>query len=263
MKGSALHMAQEPSPLKQIIATLCAVPDAFMRSYILVEKVQGLAAPQAAELLQLIIVGASRRKGRYCLALDAFSVPLLTQCLGNPFMSDLYTAARDQGFGELVSLLARPEAGRIADRESDMKEDLPAGVRMSRAKTLNRNELARMLADTDPRVIRTLLQNPNLTESDVLKLCSRRPASADVQREVFNSKKWFARYSVKKALVYNPFTPTDLGLKIIHFLMVQDVLFVVQSLDLHPALREIAQQVLQDQSSSVCDTDDEWPPEGE
>jgi hypothetical protein len=256
-------MAQKILLLKQIIATLCAVPDAAMRTHILAEKVQGLPAPQAAQLLQLIITGASRRKGPYCLALDALSVPLLTQRMGNPFMSDLYTAARDQGFEELVSLLARHEASRTADQEAEPQDDLPAGVRMSRAKTLNRNELARMLADTDPRVIRTLLQNPALTESDVLKLCSRRPASADVQREVFSSTKWFARYHVKKALVCNPYTPTDLGLKIIHFLMAQDVLFVAQSLDLHPALREMAQQRLQENSSAGFDGDEDVPPEEE
>ena len=253
-------MAPDNCLLRQILTTLQAVPDKAMRSHILAEKVQALPASQAAELLQAVIAGASRHKGRYLLILDAFSVPLLTQRMGNGYMSDLYTAARDQGFEELVSLLSRPEASRSADEEPSLQDDLPAGVRMSRAKTLNRNELARMLADTDPRVIRTLLQNPALTESDVLKLCSRRPAAADVQREVFSSKKWSARYRVKKALVYNPYTPTDLGLKIIHFLMAQDVLFVAQSLDLHPALREIARQLLQEKNTVGFDSDEDVPP---
>ena len=256
-------MAHDNFLLHQLISTLRVVPDAAMRSHIFAEKVQGLPASQAAELLQAVIVGASRHKGSYFLLLDAFSVPLLTQRMGNSFMSDLYTAARDQGFEELVSLLSRPEASRTADQETGPQDDLPAGVRMSRAKTLNRNELARMLADTDPRVIRTLLKNPALTESDVLKLCSRRPAAAEVQREVFSSKKWFPRYRVKRALVFNPYTPTDIGLKIIHFLMAQDVLFVAQSLDLHPALLEIARQRLQEKSSSGFGfhEDEDTPPE--
>ena len=253
-------MAPDNFLLRQILTTLQAVPDKAMRSHILTEKVQALPASQAAELLQAVIAGASRHKGRYLLILDAFSVPLLTQRMGNGYMSALYTAARDQGFEELVSLLSRPEASRSADEEPSLQDDLPAGVRMSRAKTLNRNELARMLADTDPRVIRTLLQNPALTESDVLKLCSRRPAAADVQREVFSGKKWSARYRVKKALVYNPYTPTDLGLKIIHFLMAQDVLFVAQSLDLHPALREIARLLLQEKNTVGFDSDEDVPP---
>ncbi len=257
-------MTHHNSLLQKLISTLQAVPDAAMRSHILAEKVQALPALQAAKLLQAVIVGASRHKGPYCLLLDAFSVPLLTQRMGNGFMSALYTAAQDQGFEELVSLLSRPDASRAADdQEPAPQDDLPAGVRMSRAKTLNRNELTRMLADTDPRVIRTLLQNPALTESDVLKLCSRRPAAAAVQREVFSNKKWSSRYRVKKALAYNPYTPTDLGLKIIHFLMAQDVLYVAQSLDLHPALREMAQQRLLENLSDGFDSDDSMPPDAE
>ena len=256
-------MTHDNSLLKKLISTLQAVPDAAMRSHILAEKVQGLPVSQAAELLQAVIVGASRHKGPYCLLLDAFSVPLLTQRMGNGFMSDLYAAARDQGLEELVSLLSRPDASRAADQEPGPQDDLPAGVRMSRAKTLNRNQLKRMLADTDRRVINTLLQNPALTESDVLKLCSRRPAAADVQREVFSNKKWYARYHVKKALICNPYTPTDLGLKILHFLLAQDVLFVAQSLDLHPALREMAVQMLQENISAGFDVAEQVQPEQE
>jgi hypothetical protein len=256
-------MPHEIPLLKQIIVTLHAVPDPAMRSHILAEKVQALAAAQAAELLQQIIVGASTRKGPYCLVLDALSVPLLTQRLGNPFMSDLYIAAQGMGFDDLVLLLSRPEASRTAEQEHDPQEDLPAGVRVSRAKKLKGTELARMFADSNPRVIRALLQNSALTESDVLKLCSRRPASADVQREVFNSRKWAARYSVKKALIFNPYTPTELGLKIIHFLMAQDVLFVAQSLDLHPALREMAQQRLKEKNLAGFDVDEEKPPDAQ
>ena len=106
-------------------------------------------------------------------------------------------------------------------------------------------------------------QNPALTESDVLKLCSRRPAAADVQREVFSNKKWYARYHVKKALICNPYTPTDLGLKILHFLLAQDVLFVAQSLDLHPALREMAVQMLQENISAGFDVAEQVQPEQE
>ena len=244
-------MTHDNSLLKKLISTLQAVPDAAMRSHILAEKVQGLPVSQAAELLQAVIVGASRHKGPYCLLLDAFSVPLLTQRMGNGFMSDLYAAARDQGLEELVSLLSRPDASRAADQEPGPQDDLPAGVRMSRAKTLNRNELARMLADTDPRVIRTLLQNPALTESDVLKLCSRRPAFAAVQQEVMNSRKWIARYAVKKALIFNPYSPTELGLKLVHFLMLQDLRLVADSLDLHPAIRDVARQKIKDSEQSL------------
>jgi hypothetical protein len=245
-------MALDEAFPEQFVATLCAVQDGSMRSHLLVEKVRALGPADGAALLQHIIVRASMLKGDYSLALDALNVPFLTQQAGNPFMSDLYVAAQAGGFGELLDLLLRYPASRHGEQQGPAS-DVPAGVRVSMAKRLNRQQLARMLTDTNPLVIRTLLKNPSLTESDVLKLCSLRPASADVQREVFHSRKWSARYPVKKALIFNPYTPTELGLKLVHFMMEQDLRIVAESLDLHPALRESAQKRLE--SSMTADDD--------
>ena len=112
------------------------------------------------------------------------------------------------------------------------------------AKSGNRDQLTRMFSDTNPQVIHTLLKNPALTESDVLKLASRRPAVAEVQRELYRNTKWSARYAVKKSLVLNPYTPTDIGMKIVHVLMAQDLRLVEESRDLHLWLREAARQRL-------------------
>ncbi len=235
-------MAPDTTLLQQVITSLSAVPDSAMRSHLLAEKLQELTPGRAAELLQAIVVGASRDKNDSRLAFDALHVPMLASRLGNPFMSDIYTAAQEGGFEELVSLLTRPEASRSAEQGAEPQDDMPAGVRISQAKQVRGPQLARMFADTDPRVIRVVLQNPSLTEADVLKLCSRRPAIAAVQLEVAASRKWIARYGVKKALIFNPYTPTELGLKLVHFLMLQDLRLVAESQVLHSAIREIARQ---------------------
>lgn len=239
-------MAPDISLLQQLIMKISAVPDGAMRAHLLAEKIQGLTAGGAAELLQAIVLGASRDKGDCCLLLDALHVPQLTARLGNPFMSDIYTAAQEGGFEELVSILSRPEASRLAEQEAEPQDEQPPGVRISRAKRLRGPQLARMFADTDPRVIRAVLQNPSLTEADVLKLCSRRPALAAVQREVMSNRKWIARYGVKKALIFNPYTPTELGLKLVHFLMLQDLRLVAESQVLHAAIREVASRKIMD-----------------
>lgn len=239
-------MAPEMTLVQQLTARLSAVPDSGMRSHLLAEKVQELDPAQAAELLQAVVLEASRNKGDYCLLLDALNVPLLADRLGNPFMSEVYTVAQDRGYEELASILSRPEPSRSSDQEPEQQDDLPSGVRVSRAKKLRGSQLVRMFADTDPRVICAVLLNPSLTESDVLKLCSRRPALGAVQQEIMNSRKWIARYAVKKALTLNPYTPTELGLKLVHFLMQQDLRLVAESLDLHPAIREVARRKIDD-----------------
>ncbi len=217
-----------------------------MRSHRLTEKLCRFEPDEVAEVLQAIIVAAAERRGDYCLALEALDVGLLTRKAGNSFMSDVYVCAQHSGFEELVRLLSRPGSSRVFnDAGESSSDEIPSGVRIAMAKSGNRDQLTRMFADTNPQVIRTLLQNPVLTESDVLKLAARRPAVAAVQREVFNSRKWSARYAVKKALILNPYTPTEIGMKIVYVLMVQDLRFVAESRDLHSWLCEIARQRLE------------------
>jgi len=234
-------MSTQIPTAEQIVKALCAVPERAMRTQLLAERLCALEPDAAARLMQAIIVAARVRRGGYCLALEALSVPLLTRRAGNAFMSDMYTCARQSGFEDLVRILSRPPASRVSsDAPADGADEIPSGMRVSMARSGNRHQLARLLSDTNPLVIRELLKNPALTESDVLKLSSRRPVAADVQREVFHSRRWAARYSVKKALILNPYTPTDIGIKIVHLLMVQDLRRVAESRDLHPWLRESA-----------------------
>lgn len=238
-------MTREPSSLQQIVSALRAVPDRSMRTHLLAEKLCALAPDAVAELLQAIIKAVAERRGEYCLALEALDVPLLTHRAGNSFMSEVYVCAKCSGFEELVCLLSRPDSSRVFNATGESSSDeIPSGVRVSMAKRGNRQQLERMFSDTNAQVIHTLLKNPALTESDVLKLASRRPAVAEVQREVFRSRKWSSRYAVKKALVLNPYTPTDIGMKIVHMLMIQDLRCIAESRDLHPWLCEVARQRL-------------------
>lgn len=237
-------MSEQTSPQK-IVNMLSVVPEHSMRTHVLAEKLCALEPSRVAEVLQAIITAAAERRGDYCLALEAINVPLLTRMAGNAFMSDVYVHARRSGFDELVRILLRPDPSRVSSNAGEKRSDeIPSGMRVTMAKSGNRRQLERMFSDTNPLVIRALLKNPSLTESDVLKLSSRRPAEGDVQREVFRNRKWSARYAVKKALVLNPYTPTEIGIKIVHMLMVQDVRLVAESRDLHQWLREAARERL-------------------
>ena len=104
--------------------------------------------------------------------------------------------------------------------------------------------LKRFLREQDPAVIRSLLRNPRLTESDVLRIASLQPTSPRVLEEVFASLKWIARYRVKKALVYNPYCPPAIVLHLLKFLLVGDLREIPRDKNLHPVIREAADQLL-------------------
>jgi hypothetical protein len=83
------------------------------------------------------------------------------------------------------------------------------------------------------------------TESDVFKICSKRPVTDAILREVYQNKKWISRYIVKKALIFNPYSPTEIGLKLIHFMMEQDLRLVASCHDTHPLIRNTAIQKIE------------------
>ena len=69
---------------------------------------------------------------------------------------------------------------------------LTLGERKSLARKPDRRMFDRVLRDPHPDVIALLLQNPRLTETDVVRLCSRRPGVAEVLSRVFASR-WSLR----------------------------------------------------------------------
>jgi hypothetical protein len=80
-----------------------------------------------------------------------------------------------------------------------------------------------MLFDPDPRVVQTILENPRLTEADVVKLAASRRANPEILETVAQDTRWVARYPVKLALASNPTTPTRIVLGLIPYLMKQDL----------------------------------------
>jgi hypothetical protein len=142
-----------------------------------------------------------------------------------------------------VAQMLRVAPGSIpetAQRVPDFGRGRPLtlGERKSLARRNDRNLITRVLNDPHPSVIRILLENPALTENDVVRLCSRRPTVAEIQREVFRNKRWIVRYKVKLALILNPYTALNIALQIAPHLNAQDLRRVVQSRDLSERLRK-------------------------
>jgi len=121
---------------------------------------------------------------------------------------------------------------------------LTLGERKSLARRNDREMLARVLRDPHPDVIRILLGNPGLTESDLVRLCARRPVSTEVLREVFKSPRWIVRYQIKLTLALNPYTPLDVALQLTPHLKGQDLRRVASAQDLNDDLREACRRLM-------------------
>jgi hypothetical protein len=120
---------------------------------------------------------------------------------------------------------------------------LTLGERKFLARGHDRTRLDRLLLDPEPSVVCNLLRNPHLTEQDVLRLASRRPTRTEIQKEIHQSR-WGSRYRIRLALVCNPYTPTDLSLKLVGFLLRKDLRQVGQDGNLHELVRQEARRLL-------------------
>ena len=82
-----------------------------------------------------------------------------------------------------------------------------------------------------------------MTESDIVRLCARRPVSTEVLREVFRSPRWIVRYPIKVALALNPYTPLDIALQLAPHLQAQDSAAAARGRGPEPDLREACRRL--------------------
>lgn len=202
------------------------VPDGALRRTVLRE---GLAALDDASLIAALDqLDARARNGdgdsRWMLGELAVN-PGVLQDLDYDRRVDLYAAARDAGYREVAARFLGDRRPPIAKAPEDNPHlDLAPGVRTSAARAQNRLLLDRLLHDRDPRVIRALLDNPRVVERDAVAVAALRPTAPEVLEAVATHPRWSRSYRVKKALVFNPCTPTSIARSLVRTLLRQDLL---------------------------------------
>lgn len=235
---------------ERLVTHLLATSDKRIRTFVLAEKLCQLSSRNIVMVMDDICRNAEHKIPGYQEALAALiDIPAITGIMGYPRMSEIYLLSKEMGYSRVTTLLSNPSPMKKRYSEYDFVEGqvldhLTLGEKRSLAKGISKDTLDRLIYDSDPHVIRNLLDNPKMTERDVLKVASKRPASSEVLKEVFNHKKWSARYSIKKALVKNPYTPTWIALGLVNFLLVQDLKEISKDRTLHQDVKNAAEELL-------------------
>ena len=203
-------------------------------------ELSGLDPLLAVNLLVVVQQRAAGGHARYCdlaLACDVY----LAQPQAVELRVVLHSAAVTAQHQSLASDLAPPAAERKAAEakvpDFGMGRPLSLGERKALARTSNRNLLLRVLRDPSAAVIEIMLQNPHLTEADVIRLCALRPIPGDVLRVVFRCTRWVRHYNVRLAMIKNPRCPRDVAVALVPHLLAQDARLIADSPDLHEEIR--------------------------
>lgn len=234
-----------------MIKRLRALPEDAMRREVLVEWLRQADPQDALEFFSRVQQGVLQR-GRACIdILDSVHAAVMSaQAQGDLYelMVEVYRLASeaDNEAVKLMLTVAVPRRGPLAEHEVPSDLDMSRitlGRRKFLARGRDRANLERLLLDGDPSVVRNLLANPRLVERDVVRLAARRPARDVIQRELYASR-WSGRYSVRLALICNPYTPTDISIKLAGFLLRKDLVMVKNDQSLHPLVRVEAGRLL-------------------
>jgi len=228
-----------------------AIRDTGIRKGMLARSLAELDPETMAQVLDEII----RRSGRGAPSYREMLITLgdmeeVINRAGDEKMDEVYGYSRKQGLEEVASMLRKiPPRKSLVDREEevymdrDMK-DLSLGYKKTLGRTGNRDIVNRLLHDQDPSVIEQILANPALTEEQVVRIAAKRPTNSEILRHIGRSPKWTRSYRVKKALVFNPYTPTEMSIGFLRVLMRQDIRDVYNNESLHFELRHAAKRML-------------------
>jgi len=100
-----------------------------------------------------------------------------------------------------------------------------------------------LLRDPHPAVVAILLDNPHLTEAEVVRVAAMRPAVPDSLATIAHHARWSVRHAVKRALVLNPATPLADAMRIATTLRAAELTELAQDPSLSEALRTHAAEV--------------------
>jgi hypothetical protein len=122
---------------------------------------------------------------------------------------------------------------------------LTLGERKSLARTHDRSLIQRVVRDPNPDVIRILLDNPSLTEEDVVRVCATRPNDPNVLQAVYHNRRWVVRYRPRNAILRNPDTQLDTALLLAPLLRKRELREASTSSELAAPLRLNCKAILE------------------
>lgn len=235
--------------ITKFLSDLYALPEEKMRLDLLGRTLVTLGSETGARLLDNIYSRGQEDTGAKRVKTLLIDPDGLKAAIGPEKHKEILLAAVRLGFKKISRLftdLPPHKSGPSGyDKEEEIKmEYLTLGERRASSKTLSKNILDRLLSDPDPIVISNLLNNPRITEKDILKIASKRPNSSAILKLIALHKVWSKRYEVIKAIIKNPYTQPRVSIALLEFLLMQDMDEIAEDKGLHPQLRLSAKEMM-------------------
>jgi len=261
-------MDERDQEVQALVLRLVALEDFDQRMHVLAEVIQAVSADHMVELLDAAFAAVSRGETGPRTVIDVFHAAIDGGVVALELRDAIYAAAAECGSTQVQRImLAPPPREREPKRHSAGSANIgqTLGMRKWMARRVSSDQLDRMLKDIDVTVVANLLKNPHVTEQDVVRIVAQRPNFPAVIAAVGRSARWNRNYPVRRAIVFNPYSPVDLALRQVTFLTRQDLFAVAGDPKLHEQVRlaasELAQRRPPDKTEGESAGDDGLDPE--
>jgi hypothetical protein len=240
----------ESTSVSDLFRRLARIDEIDMRVGLVCERVQSMPVDEAVSFLDRAHQSAALGDADAQLVFLAVGWALFDDRL-QPLRPALGVAARDAELHHVADFVAPPiDQDPAAENERRIPDfgrgrPLTLGERKSLARTHDRSLIQRVVRDPHPDVIRILLDNPSLTEEDVVRVCAMRPNDPNVLRTVYHHRRWVVRYRPRNAILRNPDTPLDTALLLAPLLRKAELKEAATSSELAPALRLSCRSILE------------------
>lgn len=251
MAGSSVYPApgQALTDAESTIRSLIALPELPMRTLWLEHRIFTLPLDRVAPLLNEITERGQSTDPRAREAMIAVAV-FLAQKRDTALIWALREEARrgaHLGLERLVRERTEPPALEVElePRVPDYRtgRELTVGERKSLARRPSRLQIDRLLLDPHPLVLRQLFESPVVTEDDILRIITRRPARVTALELVVDQPRWMSRRHVRLSLILNPGTPHGLAMPLLSTCPREDLKLVLETTTLSRALRSVAHEL--------------------
>jgi hypothetical protein len=252
-------MTEDPEEqwLDEIVSTLSNVADVRQRGYALAERLSALNVDLIVDAIRIIRDKAFKGDAGSLRLYNALTLSApLSAALGKEKLSEVTESARRRGEFQVVAILAEIPSKYGYDRphqpflDAPLKE-IPVGTRKYLARKPDIRLMQRIAKDQDYRVIEHLLNNPRMTESEVIKIASTRPTSPEVLETIAKHPRWGCRYRVKKTIVLNPYTPLSLAFRLVAYMSFQDLELLCSLSEVSHVLLAEAEKLLQKKAEGM------------
>jgi hypothetical protein len=122
--------------------------------------------------------------------------------------------------------------------------DMTVAERIKLALRGNREARHVLIHDPNRLIRRFVLQNPRITDEEVIGVAKTRGSDDDLLRAIAANREWTKNYMVRQALVTNPKTPLVIAIRLLGSLHERDLRLLAKSKNVSSAVAAQARRLL-------------------